>query len=127
MEIRAAVARGAGQPLTIENIKIEEPREDEIRVKMVATGICHTDLSVMAGYMPTPLPVVLGHEGAGIVEKVGKNISKVKPGDSVVITFNVCGTCPSCSQNDRPYCHEFFPRNFLLIERMALVHYQMKE
>lgn len=113
MQIKAAVAREAGQPLSIENINIEEPRDNEILVKMVATGICHTDLSVMAGYLPTPLPAVLGHEGAGIVEKVGSSISKVKPGDPVVITFNVCGGCPSCQQNDRAYCYEFFPRNFL--------------
>jgi len=113
MQITAAVAREAGQPLSIEKINIEEPRDNEILVKMVATGICHTDLSVVAGYLPTPLPAVLGHEGAGIVEKVGSSISKVKPGDPVVITFNVCGTCPSCSNNDRAYCYEFFPRNFL--------------
>jgi len=113
MQIKAAVAREAGKPLSIENINIDEPRANEILVKMVATGICHTDLSVMAGYLPTPLPAVLGHEGAGIVEKVGNGISKVKPGDPVVITFNACGGCPSCQQNDRAYCYEFFPRNFL--------------
>lgn len=113
MQIKAAVAREAGQPLSIEELRIDEPREGEILVKMVATGICHTDLSVMAGYLPTPMPAVLGHEGAGIVEKVGANITKVKAGDPVVITFNACGTCPSCQKNDRPYCYEFFPRNFL--------------
>lgn len=113
MQIKAAVARGAGQPLSIENINLEEPRASEILVKIVATGICHTDLSVIAGYLPTPLPAVLGHEGAGIVEQVGSEITKVKVGDPVVITFNVCGSCPSCQNDDRAYCYEFFPRNFL--------------
>jgi len=113
MEIKAAIAREFGADLSIENIQIEEPRENEILVKTVATGVCHTDLAVIAGYLPTPFPVVLGHEAAGIVTKVGSKISKVKPGDNVVITFNVCGTCPSCINGDRAYCHEFFPRNFL--------------
>ncbi len=113
MEIQAAITRQTGKPLSIETLKIDTPRDNEILVKISATGICHTDLSVMAGYLPTPLPAVLGHEGAGIVEKVGNSIKKVKVGDPVVITFNACGTCPSCQNNERSYCYEFFPRNFL--------------
>ncbi len=112
MQIKAAVARQAGGPLTIETIDIEDPREDEILVKVVATGVCHTDLVVRDGMLPTPLPVVLGHEGAGIVEKVGAKVTKVKPGDRIVMTFDSCGTCPSCQEHAVTYCHEFFPRNF---------------
>ncbi|SBS25909.1 Aryl-alcohol dehydrogenase [Marinomonas spartinae] len=112
MKILAAIARETGKPFSVEHIEIEEPRQDEILVKVVATGVCHTDLVVRDGMMPTPLPAVLGHEGAGIVEKVGAGISKVKPGDHVVMTFNSCGTCPSCKNHDISYCHEFFPRNF---------------
>jgi aryl-alcohol dehydrogenase len=112
MKIRAAIAREKGQPLSLESIDLENPRADEILVKVAATGVCHTDLVVRDGMLPTPLPVVLGHEGAGVVEAVGAAITKVKPGDHVVMTFNSCGACPSCRDHATTYCHEFFPRNF---------------
>jgi aryl-alcohol dehydrogenase len=112
MKITAAVARDAGAPLSIETIDLEDPRPDEILVKLVATGVCHTDLVVRDGMLPTPLPVVLGHEGAGIVTAVGQSVRKVRPGDHVVMTFNSCGSCPSCREHATTYCHEFFPRNF---------------
>lgn len=112
MKITAAVARQQGEPLSIEDVELESPREHEILVRVVATGVCHTDLVVLAGHLPTPFPVVLGHEGAGVVEQVGSAISKVKPGDHVVMTFNSCGRCPSCADHAVSYCHEFFPRNF---------------
>jgi len=112
LEIKAAVAREQGGLLTIEPVTLESPRSHEILVRVVATGVCHTDLVVLAGHLPTPFPVVLGHEGAGVVEQVGSAISKVKPGDHVVMTYNSCGTCPSCTDHATSYCHEFFPRNF---------------
>jgi aryl-alcohol dehydrogenase len=112
MRIQAAVARIPKGPLSIESLELEEPRDDEILVRVVATGVCHTDLVVRDGVLPTPLPVVLGHEGAGVVERVGRAVTKVKPGDPVVMTFNSCGTCPSCADHAHSYCHEFFPRNF---------------
>lgn len=112
MKIRAAVAREKGAPLKLETVDLEAPRPDEILVKVTATGVCHTDLVVRDGLLPTPLPVVLGHEGAGVVEAVGAAITKVKPGDHVVMTFNSCGACPSCRDHATTYCHEFFPRNF---------------
>ncbi len=112
MKIRAAIARDKGAALSLEEIEIEEPRDNEILVKVAATGVCHTDLVVRDGMLPTPMPVVLGHEGAGVVEKVGNAVTKVKPGDHVVMTFDSCGTCPSCQEHAVTYCHEFFPRNF---------------
>ena len=112
MQIKAAIAREKGAPFSIETIELEEPRADEILVRVVATGVCHTDLVVRDGHLPTPMPAVLGHEGAGIVERVGAAITKVKPGDPVVMTFNSCGQCPSCQEHYVSYCHEFFPRNF---------------
>lgn len=115
MEIKAAVAREQGGSLSIEALSLEPPRSHEILVRVVATGVCHTDLVVLAGHLPTPFPVVLGHEGAGVVEQVGDGISKVKPGDHVVMTYNSCGTCPSCSDHASSYCHEFFPRNFFAV------------
>ena len=112
MEILAAIARNKGAPLSIESIEIEEPRPDEILVRVKATGVCHTDFVVRDGMLPTPMPVVLGHEGAGVVERVGTAIAKVTPGDHVVMTFNSCGKCPSCREHATTYCYEFFPRNF---------------
>ena len=87
-------------------------RPCKVLVEIMATGVCHTDLVVRDGHLPTPMPVVLGHEGAGIVEKVGSAVRKVKVGDRVVMTFNSCGACPSCQEHHSSYCHEFFPRNF---------------
>lgn len=112
MKIQAAVARTVHGPLTLESLELEEPRVDEILVRVVATGVCHTDIVVRDGMLPTPMPVVLGHEGAGVVEKVGANVTKVAPGDHVVMTYNSCGGCPSCEDRAPSYCHEFFPRNF---------------
>jgi len=117
MEIKAAVAREQGAPLTVESVSLESPRSHEILVRVVATGVCHTDLVVLAGHLPTPFPVVLGHEGAGVVEQVGSAIEKVKPGDHVVMTYNSCGVCPSCSEHATSYCHEFFPRNFFAVRQ----------
>ncbi|HEY0123921.1 MAG TPA: NAD(P)-dependent alcohol dehydrogenase [Rhizobium sp.] len=112
MKITAAVARAHDAPLTIEEIDLAEPRDDEVLVRVVATGVCHTDMVVMDGTLPTPLPVVLGHEGAGIVEKVGRSITKVKPGDHVVMTVDSCGICPACLHHDLTYCHNQFTLNF---------------
>ncbi|WP_404406636.1 NAD(P)-dependent alcohol dehydrogenase [Pelagibacterium halotolerans] len=112
MKVRAAIAREKATPLSLEEVDLEAPRPDEILIKVAATGVCHTDLVVRDGLLPTPMPVVLGHEGAGVVEAVGSAITKVKPGDHVVMTFNSCGTCPSCQDHAITYCHEFFPRNF---------------
>lgn len=112
MKIQAAVTRATSAPMSLETLELEDPRDTEILVKVVATGVCHTDIVVRDGMLPTPMPVVLGHEGAGIVEKVGRAVSKVKPGDHVVMTFNSCGGCPSCNDGVPAVCHEFFPRNF---------------
>jgi aryl-alcohol dehydrogenase len=112
MKIKAAVVRDKGGPLTLETLDLEDPRDDEILVRVVATGVCHTDVVVRDGLLPTPHPVVLGHEGAGIVERVGRSVTKVSPGDAVVMTYDSCGRCPSCVAHAQSYCHSFFPRNF---------------
>jgi len=112
MKTLAAVATEIGKPLSLMELDIEDPRDDEILVRVVASGICHTDLVVQAGMLPVPMPVILGHEGAGVVEKIGSKVSKVKPGDHVVLSFNSCGSCESCNENEPAYCYEFMPRNF---------------
>jgi aryl-alcohol dehydrogenase len=111
MKIQAAVSRHAAQPPAIETLDIEEPRAGEILVRIVASGICHTDINVHARDR-TPKPIVLGHEGAGIVERVGSGVSGLVPGDPVVLSVNFCGRCPSCQRNAHSYCYEVMPRNF---------------
>jgi aryl-alcohol dehydrogenase len=110
---KAAVLRSSDAPFRIEDVQIELPRADELLVRLVATGICHSDMVMRDQGLPTPQPVVLGHEGAGIVEQVGAAITHVRPGDHVVLAFNSCGHCPSCNDHAPSYCFEFFPRNFM--------------
>jgi aryl-alcohol dehydrogenase len=112
VEIRAAVTRAPHAPQSLETIELAQPRDNEILVRVVATGICHTDIAMRDQTFPVPQPIVLGHEGAGVVERVGQNISKVKAGDHVVMTFNSCGVCESCYEHEPNYCHDFFGRNF---------------
>ncbi|MGP0060723.1 MAG: NAD(P)-dependent alcohol dehydrogenase [Beijerinckiaceae bacterium] len=112
MKIQAAVTRAKAAPMSLETVDLEDPRSDEILVRLVATGICHTDLAMRDQAYPVPQPIVLGHEGAGIVERVGGTVSKVKPGDRVVMTFNSCGHCPSCQDHLPSYCYDFFGYNF---------------
>ncbi|WP_439817259.1 NAD(P)-dependent alcohol dehydrogenase [Zavarzinia sp. CC-PAN008] len=103
MEITAAVARQQGGDFTIERVMLDEPRADEIRVRIVGVGLCHTDLVFKdAGVIPAP--VVLGHEGAGVVEAVGTAVTKVKAGDRVAISFRSCGECVRCKAGLPAYC-----------------------
>ncbi len=109
---QAAICRGNTHPFSIEDVTLDTLRPDELRIRMVACGICHTDLAVRDAQLPVPLPVVLGHEGAGIVEEVGSGVTVAKPGDRVVISFNSCGDCPSCDVDAPTYCYNFFPHNW---------------
>ena len=113
MQIQAAVLNNAQGSLSIETLELEPPRDREVRVRLVATGVCHTDISVMNRPFPVDQPIVLGHEGAGVVESVGRSVSKFKAGDRVVLSFNFCGECPSCMRNAPSYCQYFFGSNFL--------------
>lgn len=112
MNIQAAVAREAHRPLSIENVTLDDVRAGEVLVRLVATGVCHTDLAVIHRHFPAQLPMVLGHEGAGIVERVGAGIDDLQPGDPVVLTFDSCGGCASCGAGHPVYCDDFPARNF---------------
>jgi aryl-alcohol dehydrogenase len=112
MKIRAAVARAKHAPLSMETLDLEDPRGGEIVVRLVATGVCHTDIAMRDQTFPVPQPIVLGHEGAGVVERIGPGVAKVKPGDHVVMTYNSCGHCASCDHHAPTYCHAFFEYNF---------------
>jgi len=103
----------AGGPFEIGPAQLGEVRADEVRVRMTASGICHTDLLIREGTFPTPMPVVLGHEGAGVVEEVGAAVAGVAVGDRVAMSYGSCGDCRSCATGRPFYCAEFFPRNFL--------------
>jgi len=110
--IQAAVVRGKSGPFKIESIQLEDPREDEVLIKIAGTGVCHTDLVVRDQYFPTPLPAVLGHEGAGWVVAVGAKVTKVVPGDHVVLTYASCGVCANCQKGLYGYCPDLYGRNF---------------
>jgi aryl-alcohol dehydrogenase len=112
MQVTAAVARSQGAPFTIETLELDEPRHNEVRVRLVATGICHTDAIVRDGVYPTPLPAVLGHEGAGIVEAIGDSVTSVKPGDHVVLAAAYCGHCRRCRAGEMAYCENLFAADF---------------
>ena len=112
MRVTAAVARVAREPLEIVQLELDEPRAGEVRVRMVATGVCHTDALVRDQLLPTPLPAVLGHEGAGVVDAVGAGVTTVSPGDHVVLGFDSCGSCANCRSGHPAYCENFPARNF---------------
>jgi aryl-alcohol dehydrogenase len=112
MKIKAAVVREKGGPFLLEEIELDEPRDDEILVRIVSSGLCHTDLVARMQYLPIPLPGVFGHEGAGIVEKVGAQVTKVKPGDHVATSYMSCGVCPACTMARPGWCTEFRRLNF---------------
>jgi aryl-alcohol dehydrogenase len=113
MKIQAAVSRSKQAPPLIEDVDLDEPRANEARVRIVATGICHTDLSCHHGRgVPVPLPIVLGHEGAGIVESVGSGVRGLKPGDHVVLSGASCGLCPSCRASRPTYCRDAMKLSF---------------
>ncbi|WP_018182770.1 NAD(P)-dependent alcohol dehydrogenase [Kaistia granuli] len=109
--IRAALVKKKSGPFVVEMVDLAEPRDDEVLVKILATGVCHTDIGVRNQSYPVPLPAVLGHEGAGIVEKVGRNVTKVVPGDHVIVTYDFCGRCENCQQGQPGFCVEFYARN----------------
>jgi Zn-dependent alcohol dehydrogenase len=103
--MKAAVYRGGGKPVALEEVEVRDPGPGEVRVTITAAGLCHSDQSVTDGTIPYPVPVVLGHEGAGVVESVGAGVTSVKPGDTVVLsTLAHCGRCPACEQARPTLC-----------------------
>ncbi len=112
MRITAAVVHGTDRSFSLEEVDIEEPRAHEVLVRIVATGMCHTDLVVRDGGRSSGLPAVLGHEGAGVVEHVGDGVTNVQPGDHVVLTFASCGRCSNCLRGKGSYCLDLMAHNF---------------
>jgi len=112
MKVRAAIAWEGSKHFFIEELELSEPGPDDILVRMVGAGLCHTDVKALRGSMRVPKPIVLGHEGSGIVEWIGTDVAKVKPGDPVVLTYDSCGACPACTSGNPAYCNETSALNF---------------
>jgi len=115
MKITAAVTREKGK-LSVETVELAEPKADEVLVKMVACGVCHTDVAAIEQFLPVQFPYVAGHEGVGVIEKVGAAVTDLAPGDRVSLSFPSCGKCDSC-KDGRPYACEsnftcFFGGNY---------------
>src|SRR5262245_16761252 len=113
MQIRAAVLEASGlpapyadsQPLKVRQVELSAPGQGEVLVRIVAAGLCHSDLSVIDGNRPRPLPMVLGHEAAGVVEALGPGVSDLVAGDHVVCVFvPSCGTCEYCCEGRPALC-----------------------
>lgn len=103
--MKAAVLYELNTTLTVEDVILEEPKENEVLVKIAASGVCHSDLSAIHGGFNRPLPIILGHEGAGVVEKIGKNVRNVKPGDHIIISWvSPCGICEYCKNGMPELC-----------------------
>ena len=106
---RAAVCPGIDQPMEVVDVDLEGPKAGEVLVRMGASGVCHSDLSVQNGTLLSPLPSVLGHEGAGVVEGVGEGVTSVQAGDHVVLSFvPQCGTCYTCTHGQAQLCETGF-------------------
>jgi NDMA-dependent alcohol dehydrogenase len=105
MKIKAAILEAVRQPLVVDDVELAEPRRGEVLVRLAASGLCHTDLHAMTGDRPRPLPAVLGHEGAGVVEAVGEGVGRTRVGDHVICSWAPnCGHCFFCDQGQPILC-----------------------
>ena len=117
--MKAAVCREVGQPLSIEKLAIAEPEQGEVKVKLAACAICHSDIMFIDGHWEGALPMVYGHEASGIVESVGPGVSDISVGDHVVVTLiRSCGDCHYCSRSIETQCE----KTFSLDEHLYLIH-----
>ncbi len=106
MKTRTAVIYAPGEPIRVEEIELDPPKDHEVLVRMVAAGICHSDYHIISGELPSYLPLALGHEGAGIVEAIGPNVTNCKVGDHVVLSFiPSCGKCRYCTSGHSNLCN----------------------
>ena len=112
-DARAAVVHPGSGTFTWEDVQLEDPRPDELLVRVVGTGICHTDLATRDEHLHTPMPAVLGHEGAGVVEVVGDGVVDVAPGDKVLLSFSSCGHCSACQHGHPAHSVNFIPMIFV--------------
>lgn len=112
MKMTAAVVHEKGGIFSYEEVDLQEPKENEILVRMVASGICGTDEGARQGELPISFPTVLGHEGAGVVEKVGALVKEFEVGDHVAFSYAFCDCCPACQSGQYTHCENYIPINF---------------
>ena len=116
---RAAVVERAGAPFEVTAVAFGDPGPGQVRVRLVASGLCHSDLALQEAGAPFPVPAIFGHEGAGVVDAVGAGVDSVAPGDHVLLSFSFCGTCGPCRSGHPAYCTTWFPLNLLGASRGA--------
>lgn len=110
--VTAAVVREPKGKFNVEDLELDDLRRNEVRVRVVAVGVCHTDMALRDAVYPIPMPVVLGHEGAGVVEAVGSNVTRVGVGDHVVMSAAYCNHCLQCLMGRAAYCENGFAEDF---------------
>ena len=111
MEITAAVLRSPDGPYALETVTLAEPAPHQVLVRICGTGMCHSDIIPRGEGAPSAPPIVTGHEGAGIVEAIGSDVTTISIGDHVVLTFDSCGECANCKSGQPSYCSVFMERN----------------
>lgn len=112
MKAKAAVVNEKSGKFQISEVEIAELRDDEVLVRVVGVGVCHTDMIGRDQLYPVRFPAVFGHEGSGVVEKIGARVTKLQPGDHVVMSYRACGHCPACKAGDPTHCANIFGCNF---------------
>ncbi|NTX09060.1 NAD(P)-dependent alcohol dehydrogenase [Myxococcus sp. CA051A] len=112
LPVRAALVQAVGGPFILDEVELDRPGAGELRVRVTASGICHTDLTYRAGAGRFPFPAVLGHEGAGVVEAVGEGVTDFEPGDAVVLSYYSCRACGTCERGHPAYCERGYAGNF---------------
>lgn len=123
MRTKAAVVYEHNQPVVVEELILDDPKAHEVVIRMGATGVCHSDLSVVNSAIYYDPPVVLGHEGAGVIERVGEGVTYVQPGDHVVLSFvSYCGQCRYCQANRPILCEGFTLRPGRLLDDTCRLH-----
>ena len=123
MKIKAAVLYEANKPLVVETVDLDEPQHEEVLVRIAAAGVCYSDYHIMKGEWTMPLPMVLGHEAAGVVEKVGPGVSRVAPGDHVILNFRPnCGTCRHCVVGRPVLCSGVETPRWLMFDGTCRLH-----
>ncbi len=123
MKTQAAVLYEANKPLVIETLDLDDPSDGEVLVKMAGAGVCYSDYHIMKGEWTMPLPMVLGHEAAGVVEKVGTGVSRVKVGDHVVLNFRPnCGTCRPCTIGRPVLCDGVETDRWMMFDGTSRLH-----
>ncbi|GHJ85443.1 hypothetical protein NliqN6_1845 [Naganishia liquefaciens] len=122
MKTQAVILLSREADFEIREIDIEEPQPNEVLVEMVACGLCHTDLLVKGPFLPGRYPSTIGHEGAGVVKKVGADVTRVKEGDSVILSFASCQQCGPCNISRPAACPDWVNKNFLRERNSTIGH-----